>query len=161
MEKEVANAIVASDVKGRRSTTYPVAFRENVAGRTKRVLGDVFELTSFGVNLVTLSPASWSAQRHWHTREDEFVYVLSGELVLVTDEGDTPVSQGMIAGFPAGQQNGHHLVNRSDADATYLEIGARHGDDECFYPDIDLQLVSDGGGGRHFTTRAGKPYEDG
>ena len=156
-QAQVAKSV--TEVGARTDSTYPEAFRTDVAGRAKRVLGDLFGLSDFGVNQVTLSPGAWSAQRHWHTREDEFVYVLSGELVLVTDEGDTPVCQGMVAGFPAGRENGHHLVNRSDADAVYLEIGARRGDDECFYPDIDLQLVSDGKGERHFTRKDGSPYE--
>ena len=152
-------ATAVNEVEARSGTTYPKAFRKDVAGRTKRVLGDLFGLSNFGVNHVSLSPGSWSAQRHWHTREDEFVYVLSGELALVTDEGETRLGRGMVAGFPAGRQNGHHLVNRSNEDAVYLEIGARWSDDECFYPDIDLQLVSDGEGGRHFTKKDGSRYE--
>lgn len=154
-------ALQAFDVAARTGSTYPAQFGKDVDGRSKRVLGDLFGLTNYGVNLVTLAPGAWSAQRHWHTSEDEFVYVVSGELTLVTDEGENTLTAGAIAGFPAGEQNGHHLVNKSTAEASYLEIGDRRGDDECYYPDIDLQLVSNGRGGRHFTRRDGEPYPQG
>jgi uncharacterized cupin superfamily protein len=152
-------AINALDVEARIGTTYPAPFRKEVAARSKRVLGDLFGLTNYGVNLVELAPGAWSAQRHWHTREDEFVYVLSGELTLVSDEGRHVLIPGMVAGFPAGESNGHHLINTGDSDASYLEIGDRISADEVFYPDIDLQLVADGKGERVFTHRDGKPYD--
>ncbi len=152
-------AMNARDAEAVVGTSYPESFRKEVKTRTKRLLGDLFGLTNYGVNLVDLEPGSWSAQRHWHTREDEFVYVVSGELTLVTDEGEQVLTPGMVAGFPAGDANGHHLVNKSDSVATYLEIGDRITEDEVFYPDIDLQLVSDGKGGRVFTHRDGKPYD--
>ena len=107
---------------------------------------------------IRLAPGAWSAQRHWHTCEDELVYVLCGELMLVTDEGKQSLTAGMVAGFPAGESNGHHLVNESDATASYLEIGDRIPEDEVFYPDIDLQLVSGQDGDRIFTRRDGEPY---
>jgi uncharacterized cupin superfamily protein len=152
-------AIDALDVEAKIGTTYPAPFRKEVAARSKRVLGDLFGLTNYGVNLVELAPGAWSAQRHWHTREDEFVYVLSGELTLVSDEGRHVLTPGMVAGFPAGESNGHHLINTGDADASYLEIGDRISEDEVFYPDIDLQLVADGKGEHVFTHRDGKPYD--
>ena len=153
------DAIRADEVEAIVGTSYPDPFRNEVAARSKRALGDVFGLTHYGVNLVELSPGNWSAQRHWHTHEDEFVYVLSGELTLVTDAGRKTLTAGMIAGFPAGKSNGHHLVNDGDGIATYLEIGDRIAEDEVFYPDVDLQLVSDGEGGRQFTHRDGSPYD--
>lgn len=152
-------AIDPREVQGKVGTTYPRPFREEFAARTKRALGDLFGLKNFGVNLVDLEPGSWSSQRHWHTHEDEFVYVVSGELTLVTDEGEQSLTPGMVVGFPAGRADGHHLLNKSDSVATYLEIGDRIPEDECYYPDIDMQLVSDGKGGRVFTHRDGRPYE--
>lgn len=152
-------AIDALSVVTETFTTYPPEFRREVAGRSKRVLGDPFGLTGFGVNLVDLPPGSWSAQRHWHTHEDELVYVVAGELVLVTDDGEQTLTPGMVIGFPAGAENGHHLVNKGDAVATYLEVGSRIAEDEVFYPDIDLQLVHGDEPGRRFTHRDGQPYE--
>ena len=152
-------AVNALEVKARVGTTYPDVFKKEVAPRSKRVLGDLFGLTNYGVNLVELAPGAWSAQRHWHTREDEFIYVLSGELTLITDEGKQSLTAGMIAGFPAGESNGHHLVNETGATASYLEIGDRIPDDEVFYPDIDLQLVSGPDGDRIFTDSYGEPYD--
>jgi len=106
-----------------------------------------------------LPPGQASAQRHWHTREDEFVYVLEGELVLVTDAGEQMLYPGMIAGFPAGVENGHHLINRSDSAAVYLEVGTRDAMDECDYPDIDM-LVRIVDGRDRFVHKDGTPYED-
>ena len=151
-------AIDVQTVSARSGSTYPEQFRSEVKARSKRVLGDLFGLTHYGVNLVELQPGSWSAQRHWHTTEDEFVYVVSGELTLVTNDGEQSMTAGMVAGFPAGAENGHHLVNNSDSAANYLEIGDRKAEDECNYPDIDLLLKSDGEGGHMFTNRDGKPY---
>jgi len=151
-------AIDARDAAARTGTSYPDPFKKAVAARSKRALGDVFGLTHYGVNLVELSPGSWSSQRHWHTHEDEFVYVLSGTLTLVTDDGETALTAGMVAGFPAGRANGHHFINRGDTPATYLEIGDRNADDDVHYPDIDLQLVAGDDGERVFTHRDGTPY---
>lgn len=154
-----ATAINANDVESKTGTTYPEPFRNAVSSRSKRALGDLFGLTNYGVNLVELPPGVWSSQRHWHMREDEFIFVLSGELTLVTDEGAQLLTTGMIAGFAAGDSNGHHLVNNGNATASYLEVGDRIDEDEVFYPDIDLQLVSDGKGQRAFTHRDGKRYD--
>jgi uncharacterized cupin superfamily protein len=108
-------------------------------GRTRQALGDAAGLTQFGVNLLQLPPGAWSAQRHWHSAEDEFVYIVSGEVVLVTDEGEEVLKAGDCAGFPAGVPNGHHLVNRGDAPAVCLEVGTRNPQqDGVDYPDIDM-----------------------
>ncbi len=111
------------------------------AGREKSALGDVVGLTQFGVNLTRLKPGAASALRHWHENEDEFVYILEGELVLIEDEGETLLRPGDAAGFKAGVANGHHLINRTQRDAVYLEIGTRAPDDRGHYPDVDLELV--------------------
>lgn len=124
-----------------KGTRYPEEFAGPCKGRAWIRLGDAAGLTQFGVNLVTLPPGVWSSQRHWHSHEDEFVYVVSGELVLVTDAGDEVLRAGDAAGFKAGERDGHHLQNRSDADATVLVIGSRHDDDEGEYPDIDLRFL--------------------
>ena len=110
-------------------------------------------LGDYGVNLVELAPGAWSAQRHWHSHEDEFIYVVRGELSLVTDAGEQTLGTGMAAGFPAGENDGHHLVNRGDEPAVYLEIGDRIAEDECHYPDIDLFLT-----GGAFVHKNGEPY---
>ena len=152
-----APALDPASLEGRRGSTYPAPFDVEVAGRRRRVLGDPLGLTSFGVNLVELAPGAWSAQRHWHSREDEFVYVLEGELTLVTEAGRQVLGPGMAAGFPAGRADGHHLVNESEGPALYLEIGDRDPADACHYPDIDLQLEP-GPEGPVFTNRKGEPY---
>ena len=114
-------------VTPRVGSTYPAPFGAPLAGREKRALGDTLKLTQFGVNLVTLAPGSWSSQRHWHANEDEFIYVLDGEVTLVTDAGEKVLGPGMAAGFPAGKPDGHHLVNRSERPALYLEVGHARG----------------------------------
>ncbi len=117
---------------------YPAPFADPLAGREKRALGDPLGLKQFGVNLVTLAPGAWSSQRHWHAHEDEFIYVLEGEVTLVTDAGEKILGAGMAAGFPAGRANGHHLINRSDAPVLYLEVGTRAESEEAQYSDIDM-----------------------
>jgi uncharacterized cupin superfamily protein len=141
----------------RRGTTYPPDYADAVAGRVKRILTEPLGLTQFGVNLTTLEPGAMSSQRHWHTSEDEVVYVVTGELTLVTKEGETVLRPGMVAGFPAGDRNGHHLINRSPTPATYLEIGTRAKDDEVEYPDIDMKGVKRGGQMR-FSRKNGEPF---
>ena len=129
-----------------RGTDYPSPFDEPCRERFRRRLGDAAGLTQFGVNLLVLPPGAWSSQRHWHTIEDEFVYVVDGEVVLVTDAGEELLKAGDCAGFPAGVPDGHHLQNRSKQAATVLETGTRRlADDEAFYPDIDLHLVTENG----------------
>jgi uncharacterized cupin superfamily protein len=140
-----------------RGTGYPSPYKEQVAGRTKRKLGDAAGITQFGVNLTALMPGACSAMRHWHETEDEFVYVLTGELVLVTDAGEQVLTAGMAAGFPAGRPDGHHLANRSKAPATFLEVGTRTKSDNVTYPDIDLKAVNDGTGWKYLH-KDGRPY---
>lgn len=152
----MANPIRALDVAARTSTVYPAEFAGATAGRTKRALGNEFELDQFGVNLTTLKPGSQSALRHWHSEEDEFLYVLEGTVTLVTDDGATEMSAGDCIGFKAGVADGHHLINRSDCPAIVLEVGSRRIDvDEVGYPDHDLKIVPDGSGKRRFVRRDG------
>jgi uncharacterized cupin superfamily protein len=132
-----------SKVKMRTGTNYPPQFQNVVQGREKSVLGDLVGLTQFGVNLTRLKPGSASALRHWHENEDEFVYILEGELVLIEDEGETLLRPGDAAGFKAGVANGHHLVNKTQRDAVYLEIGTRAPTERAHYPDVDLEFIRD------------------
>ena len=131
-------------VPPRLGSIYPAPFGEPLAGREKRALGDPLKLTQFGVNLVTLAPGSWSSQRHWHANEDEFVYVLEGQVTLVTDAGEQVLGPGMAAGFPAGEADGHHLINQSDKPALYLEVGTRAENEEAQYSDIDMMVRKEG-----------------
>ena len=154
----VSAAIRATDIEPQVGSGYPEPFAAECRNRMKRVLGDVFDLTQFGVNLTTLPPGAWSAQRHWHEQEDEFIYVLEGELVLISDDGEETLAAGMCAGFAAGRANGHHLVNRSASTASYLEIGTRSPNERSHYPDVDLAATKVAGCVR-FTRRDGAPYE--
>ena len=124
----------------RKGSSYPPPFDQPCAERLRKRLGDAAGLTDFGVNLLTLPPGVWSSQRHWHSAEDEFVFVVSGEVVLVTDAGETVMRAGDCAGFPKGHADGHKLVNRSDKPAICLEVGTRTEDDVTTYSDIDLVL---------------------
>jgi len=138
-------------------TGYPPPFDAICAGRRRWKLGDAAGLTQFGVNLLRLPPGQWSSQRHWHTAEDEFVMVLEGEVVLVTDDGEELLTAGDCAGFRAGEPNGHHLQNRSGAEAVLLEVGSRRrGEDGVDYPDIDLAIPA--GAGR-YVHKDGTPYD--
>jgi uncharacterized cupin superfamily protein len=135
---------------------YPAPYDAPCAARTRQRLGDIAGLTDFGVNLLRLPPGVWSSQRHWHTAEDEFLYVLEGEVVLVTDAGEQILKAGDCAGFKAGDADGHHLQNRSQREAVMLEVGSRKAaDDEVDYPDIDLRFLKGRGG---FSHKDGKPY---
>jgi uncharacterized cupin superfamily protein len=134
---------------------YPAPFHEPCSARLRRRLGDAAGLTDFGVNLLHLPPGAWSSQRHWHTEEDEFVWVIDGEVVLITDEGEEILRAGDCAGFKAGVSDGHHLQNRSTREAVLLEIGARKSNDAGEYSDIDMRFS------RHepvFTHKDGTPY---
>lgn len=144
----------APEVKG---SGYPAPLDQPCLARVRKRLGDAGGLTQFGVNLLTLLPGGWSAQRHWHVEEDEFVFVVSGEVVLVDDQGEHSLKAGDCAAFKANDPNGHHLINKSSAPAVVLEIGTRTpGDtDTCYYPDADL--VWDGPKGT-YTHRDGTPY---
>lgn len=139
-------------------SNYPQQFRGVVAGRSKRRLGDALGLTIFGVNLTTLGPGAQSALRHWHSAQDEFIYVIEGELTLVTDAGEQLLKPGMCAGFPAGKPDGHHLVNRSGRDAAYLEVGDRTTNDAVAYPDNNIVAPATSDGSRRFTKKDGTPY---
>ena len=150
-------ALDPATLPARSGTIYPEAFRGAVAGRSKRALGNALRLKNFGVNLTHLPPGSASSLRHWHTKQDEFVYVVQGEVTLVTDAGAQVLTAGMAAGFPAGKADGHHLINRSTRDAVYLEVGDRTPGDEADYPDVDLCLrVVDGK--LTFLHKDGSPY---
>ena len=128
-----------------------------MAGRIKRPLGDLFGLTRFGVNITVVPPGALSALRHAHTTQDEFVYVLSGTLILHSDEGETELRSGMCAGFRAGSGNAHRLINRSTSEAVYLEVGDRTPGDSVIYPDDDL-VAKTSDGTWVFTHKDGAPY---
>ena len=150
-------ALDPADVKAIEGSSYPDRFKPAVAGRAKRRLGDALGLKHFGVNVTTIKPGARSALRHWHTREDEFIYLLSGELVLVTEAGEQVLRAGMCAGFPAGSTDGHHLINRTGSDAVYLEVGDRDPEDGVTYPDDDLVAIATPQG-RRFTRKDGTAY---
>ena len=133
-----APALDPATVTPRVGTDYPPPFDRLAATRERRRLGDALGLKNFGVNLLRLPPGCGSSQRHWHSRQDEFVFVVAGEVVLVTDGGEQLLTAGMAAGFPAGKPDGHHLIKRSGADALVLEVGDRTPGDEADYSDIDM-----------------------
>jgi uncharacterized cupin superfamily protein len=134
-------------------SSYPPPYGAVCAARVRNRLGDAAALTDFGVNLLRLPPGTWSSQRHWHTAEDEFVYVLEGEVVLVTDAGEETLRPGDCAGFKAGVEDGHHLQNRSQTDVVLLEVGSRKAEDAGDYPDIDMRFSPHG-----FTRKDGSPF---
>jgi len=137
-------------------TGYPPPYAAPCAGRRRWRLGDAAGLTQFGVNLLRLPPGQWSSQRHWHRTEDEFIYVLEGEGVLVTEDGEQVLRAGDCAGFPGGEANGHHIQNRSDRELVLLEVGTRNpAGDGGVFPDIDLALAP---GSNEYTHRNGTPY---
>ena len=150
-------ALDPAAVPERRGSGYPEPYRSRMGERIKRRLGDACGLTKFGVNLVSLAPGGQSALRHWHTLEDEFVYVLQGHPTLHTDEGRTRLSPGMCAGFKAGTGNGHRLINETEEEVVYLEVGDRTPGDEGSYPDDDLKAALVGGKWK-FVHRDGSPY---
>ena len=125
-------------------SSYPEPHATEMGERYRQSLGDAAGLTLFGANLMTMKPGSKSSLRHWHEVEDEFVWIVSGELVLVQDEGETVMRPGDAAGFAAGDRNGHQFVNRSDADAQFLVVGTRPERDRCHYSDVDLIAHNDG-----------------
>ena len=140
----------------RDGTAYPEPFDQPCRARRRRKLGDAAGLTQFGVNRLELDPGVWTSQRHWHSAEDEFVWVVEGEVVLIDDGGETVLKAGDCAGFPAGLANGHHIVNRSDRTAVLLEVGTRRpAEDRVEYPDIDMTYT---GGETFYRRRDGTPY---
>ena len=151
-------AVSALDLPARQGTDYPPPHDAPCLNRIRRALGDAFGLSQFGVNLLELPPGTWSSQRHWHEQQDEFVYVLEGEVVLVTDEGETVLRPGMVAGFRAGTANGHHLVNRSDKTVRVLEVGTRTVEEVAYYSDIDM-MVRENADGWGYSTKDGQPLK--
>ena len=145
------------NLPGRRKTIYPAEFAAGFDKRIKRALGDAGGLTQFGVNLTTLEPGAMSALRHWHSAEDEFVYVLEGEVTLVEDGGETVLHAGDCAAFAKNSGNGHHMINRSNAMAVYLEIGARSPADLTTCSDIDMMSANADG---RFVHKDGTPYPE-
>ncbi|HAD86124.1 MAG TPA: cupin [Rhodospirillaceae bacterium] len=156
---DAPEAVVAREVPPRvKPSVYPEPFASRMAGREKRPLGDLFGLGNFGVNLTRLAPGGESALMHRHSKQDEFVFILEGTPTLVTENGETPLCPGMCAGFPAGG-GAHHLVNRSDADVFYLEVGDRTAGDTGEYPNDDIRAVSVDGAWV-FTHKDGSPYPE-
>jgi uncharacterized cupin superfamily protein len=147
----------AADAPEKRGSRYPSPFDEPCTERSNRNLGDGFGLRDFGVHLLTLVQGAWSSQRHWHTHEDEFVYVLEGTPTLVTNEGSTELSPGSVAGFAAGSRDGHQIVNNGRTVARLIVVGSRKPEDDVYYSDIDLRILKRalGGGYQH---KNGEPY---
>lgn len=137
---------------------YPEPYSTMAEKRWNRRLGDHAGLSNFGVNITRIEPGGMSSQRHWHLRQDEFVYVLEGEATLVTEAGEEVLTPGMCAGFPAGAQNGHHFRNRTDADVLILVVGDRSPDEVAHYPDCDLAGHADADGRFVFTKKDGTPF---
>lgn len=142
-------------VPERKGAGYPPPFDRPCADRVRQRLGNAGGLVDFGVNLMRLPPGNWSSQRHWHSHEDEFVFVLEGELTLVEDGGETILKAGDCAAFPKGSGDGHHLINRSDVTAVYLEVGSRSPDDMTTCSDIDVKSANSDG---RFVHKNGTPY---
>ena len=141
------------------ATSYPQVHRAANQQRWNRKLGDHAGLTNFGVNITRIIPGGQSSSRHWHLRQVEFVYVLSGEVVLETDLGEELLTAGLCAGFPAGNENGHRFVNRGERDALLLVVGDRTPGDVVSYPDIDMHGVAGPDGGLRFTRKDGSPLD--
>lgn len=152
-------AVSALEIEPRKKkSNYPEPFSARMERREKRALGDVFGLTNFGVNLTRLAPGGMSALRHAHAKQDEFVYVLSGTPILVTNAGETQLEPGMCAGFKAGSGDAHHLVNRTGSDVVFLEVGDRTAGDGVVYPDDDIAAVFTPEGTWRFTHKDGRDY---
>lgn len=145
MNDKSPSTVNLAEITRKTGSGYPPPLNEEVKGRARAVLGNLFGLDQFGVNVVTLAPGAWSSHRHWHEGEDEFVYVLEGELVLADDAGDHVMTAGTCAGFKAGNGNGHHLKNLSNNPASYLEVGTRLINDKAHYSDVDLAAIKENG----------------
>ena len=145
------------NIPQRTTSNYPEQFQPRVAGRIKQALGNAAGIKNFGVNLVQLLPGSSSSLRHWHSKQDEFIYVIEGEITLITNAGEQILTTGMMAGFPAGEASGHHLINKSNKVVVYLEVGDRTPNDEAHYPDDDL-VASAGENGWIFLHKDGSRY---
>ena len=145
-------------MENRRKTVYPEPFASRVEGRSKRRLGDHFGLENFGVNLTRLAPGAMSALKHRHSKQDEFIYILSGTPTLVYGDAEFPMAPGECFGFRCGHGLAHHLVNRSGSDTVYLEIGDRTPGDTVEYPDDDLSAAAQEDGSWVFCHKDGRPY---
>jgi len=157
-DKDIPIAVVATQVAPRtKLSIYPEPFASQMKGREKRPLGDLFGLSNFGVNLTRLLPDACSALRHAHSKQDEFIYILQGQPVLITDAGEMQLTSGMCAGFKAGTGNGHQLINRTSEEVIYLEVGDRSAGDSAIYPDDDIQAILEEGKWQ-FTHKDGAPY---
>jgi uncharacterized cupin superfamily protein len=141
----VKSVLTVDGLPVRTTSIYPLEYAKAVTGRSSVAIGNPFDLTQFGVNLVTLQPESMSSQRHWHEQEDEFVYAISGEMVLVDNHGRHPFLPGMFAGFKANNGNGHCIVNESKQPATFLVVGTRSNHEAVHYSDIDMKGVKTNG----------------
>ena len=146
-----------SALEAKTGAGYPGKLAAGFAGRSRRAMTKDLGLTQFGINMTTLAPGAMSSLRHWHVKEDECVFVVSGALWLVTNDGEVKLTAGMVAGFPAGEANGHHMINRSGEPASYLEIGTRSSDEDVTYSDVDLKLVR-ANGEVQMTRKSGEPY---
>jgi uncharacterized cupin superfamily protein len=140
------------------ATNYPEPFWKPIVGRERKRLGNAVGLSQFGVNLTTLKPGTWSSQRHWHESEDELIYVLSGEVVLCEDDGEIVLKPGDAAGWKAGTPNGHCLINRSDRDVVYLEVGTRAKVERAIYSDVDMKVERDEKGFQYSRKSTGELY---
>lgn len=159
-EKRSVNELIVdpSSLTEESGTPYPSPYDELVRGRHRRRLSPALGLSSYGVNIVRIEPGAMSSARHFHSKQDEFVYVLEGEATLITDEGETTLKAGMAAGFPAGNPNAHTIANRSDADVLVMEVGDRPVEEDVTYPDIDMSNAVRGGK-PHFTKKDGSPFD--
>ena len=161
-EEDVPNKTVgvvqAEKVEARIGTGYPTPYDEPCLLRERKALGNAVGLTQFGVNLTVLPPGCWSSQRHWHEQEDEMIYVLEGEVTLITDQGEQLLQAGSVAGFPAGCPNGHHLVNKGEEPVKLLEMGTRAQNETAHYSEIDL-MAKGGGGQYRFLRKNGEPVK--
>jgi uncharacterized cupin superfamily protein len=152
------STVVVKSLPVKSGSGYPPPHNQEVLGRSRWAgLGDIFGLDQFGVNVVTLQPGAWSSHRHWHAEEDEFIYMLEGEVTLANDAGDHVMTPGTCAGFKAGNGNGHHLKNLSDKPAVYLEMGSRKTADNVAYSDIDMMAIKEDGSWK-FLKKDGKGF---
>jgi uncharacterized cupin superfamily protein len=157
VNEKIPKSVVAVESPTRTGSRYPFPHNEPCMNRTKHILGNQFGLDQFGVNYAILEPGVWSSQRHWHEREDEFIYVLEGEVILADDSGEHELTAGMCAGFKAGNGNGHCLKNLSDKRVVYLEVGSRSTEERAHYSDIDM-MVTIKGGSQKYTRKDGSEF---